>query len=332
VIVEKLPLVKVKALKKYYPIKKGIIPHTVGNVYAVDGVDFEIYKGEILGMVGESGCGKSTIGRNLTALEEPTAGEIIYDGDVINPRVVNRRKDLRTQIQMVFQDSYSSLNPRKRILDIIGAPRLYHKLSTKESVEKDVTYYLELVGLTKNAIYKYPHEFSGGQRQRIGIARALSLNPRLIICDEPVSALDVSVGAQVLNLLKDLQKEFGLTLLFIGHGLDAVSYVSNRIAVMYLGRIVEIAAAHELFDNPLHPYTKALYSAAPIPDPAQKDRERILLQGEVPANTEKKSGCSFYSRCPHRVHACNARVPELLPLGKTPAHLVACPVATQTKK
>lgn len=328
---EKLPLVKVKALKKHYPIKKGIIPHTVGKVYAVDGVNLEIYESETLGLVGESGCGKSTIGRNIAALEEPTEGEIIYDGNVLNHRTIEI-KSLRTQIQMVFQDPYSSLNPRKRIFDILAAPRLYHRLSTKENIQKDVEYYLNLVGLSNSALEKYPHEFSGGQRQRIGIARALSLNPRLIICDEPVSALDVSVGAQVLNLLKELQKDLGLTLLFIGHGLDAVSYVSNRIAVMYLGKIVEIAPAQELFINPIHPYTKALYSAVPVPDPVQKRRERIILQGEVPLNTEKIPGCPFYSRCPYAVDSCNIKVPELLPMDQEQSHFVACPVVSPAIK
>lgn len=324
---EKIPLIKISNLEKHYPIKRGIIPHTVGRIYAVDGVNLEIYEGETLGLVGESGCGKSTIGRNLAVLEQPTKGEIIYDGFNINQITSKEMKLVRTKIQMIFQDPYSSLNPRKRIFDMIAQPRLYHKFSTKETIQKDVEHFLQLVGLPKSAQYKYPHEFSGGQKQRIGIAKALSLNPRFIICDEPVSALDVSVQAQVLNLLKDLQKDLGLTLLFIGHGLDAVSYISHRIAVMYLGKIVEIGKVDELLTNPIHPYTKALYSAVPIPDPSMRGRDKILLHGEVPLNTSRSSGCPFHSRCPYAVASCKTEIPYLLPVNDETSHYAACPVA-----
>ena len=267
------PLIQVKDLKKYYPVKTGIIPHVTDYVKAVDGVSFSIYEGEILGLVGESGCGKTTIGKLLTGLEKPTEGAILYRGMDILDWTAKEQKKYRTKIQMIFQDPYSSLNPRKHIYEILAAPMLYHGISDKQTVEKDVKELLEMVGMPQSALGRYPHEFSGGQRQRIGIARALSLKPEFIVCDEPVSALDVSVQAQILNLLKDLQKELHLTLLFIGHGLGAVHYVSERIAVMQNGRIVEMGDAKEIFHHPQREYTKMLLNSILEPKVYPEDRD-----------------------------------------------------------
>lgn len=326
---EKKPLIEVKGLKKHYPIRGGIISHTIGNIYAVDGVDFSINAGETLGLVGESGCGKSTIGRQLVALEQPTEGQIIYDGHTLN-NISNRdMKQIRTEIQMVFQDPYSSLNPRKRIIDTISAPMLYHGVCTMQNLHQEVDRLLDMVGLPKDAKERFPHEFSGGQRQRIGIAKALSLRPRFIVCDEPVSALDVSIQAQILNLLRNLQKELKLTYLFIGHGLSAVNYISNQIAVMYLGKIVEIADGKELFSNPVHPYTQALCNAAPIPDPELRDKKRTIIQGEIPSNTLQYTGCRFHSRCPYVLEECRVNAQILEPIYPGSSHLVACPVMRQ---
>lgn len=267
------PLIQVKNLKKYYPVKTGIIPHVTDYVKAVDGVSFSIYEGEILGLVGESGCGKTTIGKLLTGLEKPTEGAILYRGMDILDWTAKEQKKYRTKIQMIFQDPYSSLNPRKHIYEILAAPMLYHGISDKQTVEKDVKELLEMVGMPQSALGRYPHEFSGGQRQRIGIARALSLKPEFIVCDEPVSALDVSVQAQILNLLKSLQKELQLTLLFIGHGLGAVHYVSDRIAVMQNGRIVELGDAREVFHHPQQEYTKMLLNSILEPKAYSEDRD-----------------------------------------------------------
>ena len=267
------PLIQVKDLKKYYPVKTGIIPHVTDYVKAVDGVSFSIYEGESLGLVGESGCGKTTIGKLLTGLEKPTEGAILYRGMDILDWTAKEQKKYRTKIQMIFQDPYSSLNPRKHIYEILAAPMLYHGISDKHTVEKDVKELLEMVGMPQSALGRYPHEFSGGQRQRIGIARALSLKPEFIVCDEPVSALDVSVQAQILNLLKSLQNELQLTLLFIGHGLGAVHYVSDRIAVMQNGRIVELGDAREVFHHPQQEYTKMLLNSILEPKAYSEDRD-----------------------------------------------------------
>ena len=315
------PLIQVDHLKKYYPIRSGIITHTVGNIHAVDDVSFSIMEGETLGLVGESGCGKSTIGRQLVGLEPPTDGSILYDGRDLSSLNKKEMRRIRTQLQMVFQDPYSSLNPRKHIFEILSQPMLYHHISTKDTVEKDIERILDMVGLPTQVLGRYPHEFSGGQRQRIGIAKALSLTPRFIVCDEPVSALDVSIQAQILNLLKSLQKELHLTLLFVGHGLGAVNYVSDRIAVMYLGNLVEYSETEELFANPTHPYTRALLASVPTID-LEKAQEIQTIAGEITSPINPKPGCRFAARCPHAMEACFARQPEMHEVSAN--HFVAC--------
>jgi oligopeptide transport system ATP-binding protein len=314
------PLLEVRNLKKYYPIKKGIVSRTVGHVKAVDGVNFTVSPGETLGLVGESGCGKSTTGRAIVRLEDLTEGEVVFDGKQLSSLSKGDMRKLRTDLQIIFQDPYSSLNPRKRIGDLISEPLKAHKLAEGEAIDRKVSDILEIVGLTKQHKSRYPHEFSGGQRQRIGIARALILNPKLIICDEPVSALDVSIQAQVLNLLKDLQKDFSLTYIFIAHGLGAIKYISDRIAVMYLGKIVEVAATKELFKNPRHPYTKALLSAYPVPNPHLRNREQIVIEGDVPSPANPPSGCAFHTRCPLAQDICREHPPVL----EGAYHPVAC--------
>lgn len=329
---ENPPLIQVENLKKYYPIKGGITSRTTGYIKAVDGVSFSIKEGETLGLVGESGCGKSTIGRQLVGLENPTEGTIYYQGRDLSRLKRGELQDIRTQLQMVFQDPYSSLNPRKHIFEILAQPMLYHKISTKETVEKDILKILDMVGLSRNVLGRYPHEFSGGQRQRIGIAKTLSLNPKFIVCDEPVSALDVSIQAQILNLLKELQQELALTLLFVGHGLGAVNYVSDRIAVMYLGKIVEMGKAKEIFRNPVHPYTRALLNAVPVPDPEEKQKVKKLLQGEIGNSTNPPSGCRFHQRCPYATTICSQKEPGLSETSVGSEHYAACPIVMQSKE
>jgi peptide/nickel transport system ATP-binding protein len=309
-------LVNVSHLVKHFPVEGSD-----DVVRAVDDVSFEILRGETLGLVGESGCGKSTVGRCLLRLIEPTAGQIDFDGRNVLTLNRNDLRELRREMQIVFQDPYASLNPRMKVGDIVGEPLVIHKIGTKNERSERVGELLRRVGLDPDYRKRYPHEFSGGQRQRIGVARTLALNPKLIVADEPVSALDVSVQAQVVNLLQDLQKEFGLTYLFISHGLAVVEHISTRVAVMYLGRIVEIASAADLYLRPLHPYTQALLSAIPVPDPKRK-RERIVLQGDVPTPINPPSGCRFRTRCPIAIDECARIDPELREL--LPGHRVAC--------
>jgi oligopeptide transport system ATP-binding protein len=316
-------LLEVRHVKKYFPIRKGVLQREVAHVHAVDDVTFAVREGETLGLVGESGCGKSTLGRTIVRLLEPTDGEIVFEGTPIQHLGTRRLRPLRREMQMVFQDPYASLNPRKRVGTIVSDPMRIHDLGSRAEQKRRVGEILETVGLSPEHYNRFPHEFSGGQRQRIGIARALALRPKLIVADEPVSALDVSIQSQMLNLLDDLQNEFHLTYIFIAHDLGVVRHVSDRIAVMYLGKIVELSPAQELYTRPIMPYTEALLSAVPIPDPdlAEK-RERIVLEGDVPSPINPPSGCRFHPRCRYATDVCREAEPPLVDYGN--GHLAAC--------
>jgi oligopeptide/dipeptide ABC transporter ATP-binding protein len=310
------PLVKLEGIRKWFPITRGIVfQRTIGHVHAVDGIDLEVYPGETIGLVGETGCGKSTLARVITRLLEPTDGKVWFDGQDITKASQRKLRPLRRQMQMIFQDPYASLNPRKSVGSIIGQPYRIHKTVPESKIKGEVQQLMELVGLNPEHYNRFPHEFSGGQRQRVGVARALALRPKLIVCDEPVSALDVSIQAQILNLLEDLQEEFHLTYIFIAHDLSVVKHMSDRVAVMYLGRIVEIAPGDTLYRFPKHPYTGALLSAVPVADPrlaAQK--RRIILEGDVPSPIDPPSGCRFHPRCPRaQFPVCKEDDPALTP-------------------
>ena len=324
------PLLRVRNLKKHFPITKGFFNKIVGQVKAVDGVSFDLFEGECLGLVGESGSGKTTVGRTILRALSPTDGEVLFRVDDREIDVANASpavlKDLRKHMQMIFQDPYSSLNPRMTVLDLVGEPLLVNGLTDRQEREQRVQDMLVRVGLKPHFLRRYPHAFSGGQRQRIGIARALSLHPRLIVADEPVSALDVSVQAQVLNLLQELQESFGLTYLFVAHDLSVVRHISDRVAVMYVGKIVELTTVDRLFDTPGHPYTEALLSAVPVPNPKHK-KKRILLSGEVADPSHPPSGCAFHPRCAYAQDRCKQEVPDLREV--TPGHLIRCHLTEQ---
>jgi oligopeptide transport system ATP-binding protein len=316
------PLLEVKNLKKHFPVRGGLLRRVVDHVHAVDGVSFELAAGETLGLVGESGCGKSTTGRCVLRLIEPTAGEVRFEGRDVAAMGADELRAVAREMQIIFQDPFASLNPRMTVGAIVGEGLVIHKLADgPRAIEERVAQLLQTVGLSADQMRRYPHEFSGGQRQRIGIARALAVNPKLVICDEPVSALDVSIQAQVINLLEDLQQQFNLAYLFVAHDLSVVEHISHRVAVMYLGRIVETARARDLYTSPKHPYTEALLSAVPIPDPTVQ-RKRIVLEGDVPNPIRPPSGCHFHPRCPKAQERCKVEAPAQRELA--PGHLAAC--------
>ncbi|MEG1256504.1 dipeptide ABC transporter ATP-binding protein [Clostridium sp.] len=316
-------LVEIKNLCKYFHTKKSIFNKNKGVLKAVDGVSLSIKKGETLGLVGESGCGKTTLGRTLLKLYNPTAGEIIYNEDKLEKLSSKQMLPYRKKMQMIFQDPYASLNPRLTVGDIIGEPLDIYKLCKGKEREEKIKYFLDKVGLDPNHINRYPHEFSGGQRQRIGIARSLAVNPEFIVCDEPISALDVSIQAQIINMIEDLQNDFGLTYLFIAHDLSMVKHISNRVGIMYLGKLVEIAESNEVYSRPIHPYTNALLSAIPIPNPDEaKKRQRIILEGDIPSPIDPPPGCRFKSRCKYAQKICGEEEPILKEV--SPGHSVAC--------
>ena len=315
-------LLSVKDLKKHFPVYEGIFGGKKSVVHAVDGISFDLGKNEVLSLVGESGSGKSTTGRLILKLLEPTEGKIIFMGEDISNAGRKRMKELRREMQIIFQDPYASLNPRMTVGEIVEEPLIVHKIGTKQERRDEVANLLQKVGLNPEVMKRYPHEFSGGQRQRVGIARAVALKPKLIVADEPVSALDVSIQAQVINLLKELQEEYHIAFLFIAHDLNIVRIISNRVAVMYLGKIVELAEVEELFKHPLHPYTQALLSAIPVPDPSRKDRKVILLEGDIPSPIDIPQGCRFHTRCPKMIPRCKEIIPPLEDFGT--GHVAAC--------
>ena len=320
------PILEVSNLKKHFPIMKGLVRRKVGDVRAVDGISFQIQKGETLGLVGESGCGKSTTGRVILQLDRATEGSVKYEGDELVGKNTRQMRVLRPNMQMVFQDPHASLNPRMTVASIIEEPLIEHRFGNRTERLAWIEELLRLVGLSPAHANRYPHEFSGGQRQRIGIARAIALNPRFVVCDEPIAALDVSIQAQVVNLLERLQNELGLTYLFISHDLSMVRHLADRVAVMYLSRMVELASVDALYESPQHPYTQALHSAVPVPNPVVEfGRERIILKGDIPSPSNPPSGCSFHTRCPIATPECAERVPEWREID--PGHWVACHLA-----